>query len=316
MQQTISLKVSPAKQKPMRAALEESGFEFRDLSYAFWQARSEGAVVSFYRSGKLVLQGKDASTVEAMLGLASSPAAASKRSSGLRSGDSTPAAAGPYGAAMAKHPLPTPHRWIGIDEAGKGDYFGPLVVAGALVETSQLGWLDELGVGDSKRIPDSRIIELDYQLRNTIPHAVVVLMPEKYNRLYADIKNLNKLLAWGHATAAADILEEHEAELILSDQFTRSNHVQNSLKSKQINVLFTQRTKAEDDPAVAVASIFARAAFVRGIRSLSKESGVKIPLGAGSPIPPAGRKLVAKYGPECLDKYAKTHFKTTAKILG
>lgn len=316
VQQTISLKVSPAKQKPMRATLEESGFEFRDLSYAFWQARTDGAVVSFYRSGKLVIQGKDATMVEAMLGLASSGSRTPGKPQAQRSGEALPNLKGPYGAAMAKHPLPTPHRWIGIDEAGKGDYFGPLVVAAALVETSQLGWLHELGVGDSKRIPDSRIIELDYLLRNSIPHSVVVLMPETYNRLYGDMKNLNILLAWGHATAASDVLKEHDAELILSDQFTRSNHVPKALKSKQITVPYTQRTKAEDDPAVAVASIFARAAFVRGIRSLSKESGVKVPLGAGSPIPPAGRKLVAKYGPDCLDRYAKTHFKTTKKILG
>lgn len=301
--------------------LETEGFELRSLNHAFWQARGPGAVVSFYQSGKLVLQGKNAVEIARMLGViddkpACDSTTAPQIASGARAAVEAPAVASPYAPAIAKLPTPAPSRWIGIDEAGKGDYFGPLVVAAALVEDSQLGWLEELGVGDSKRIPDGRIIELDHLLRDPIAHSVVMLLPETYNRLYGQMKNLNLLLAWGHATAAAELLEKHDAELILSDQFTRANHVQRALDKRQIRVPFVQRTRAEDDPAVGVASIFARAAFLRGMRKLSRESGVKLPLGAGAPIVPAGKKLVARHGPDALERYAKTHFKTTAKILG
>jgi ribonuclease HIII len=143
-----------------------------------------------------------------------------------------------------------------------------------------------------------------------------MLMPSTYNRLYGDIGNLNKLLAWCHATAAADLLEEADADLIISDQFTRATYVADELKKKGIETPFTQRTRAEDDPAVGAASVFARAAFLRGIRKLSRQASIKLPLGASAPVIPAGKRLVKRHGEDALEEYAKTHFKTTKKILG
>lgn len=315
VQQTISKKISTDRKEELHDILTELGFEFRQLAHAHWQARGDGAVVSFYKSGKLVIQGKRATGIAETLQIIKDHHGDTAQPSSAERKPSQSSAQGPYADAIAKQPSPRPSRWIGIDEAGKGDYFGPLVTSAALVTSEQLGWLYELGIGDSKRIPDGRILKLDHLLRKPIPHDTVMLMPETYNRLYGKMNNLNRLLAWAHATAAADVLEKEPAELIISDQFSKSSLVQDALEQKDVTTRFTQRTRAEDDPAVAVASIFARAAFLRGIRSLSRQASVKLPLGANSPVIGAGKKLVAKHGEDALEEYAKTHFKTTKKVL-
>jgi len=153
------------------------------------------------------------------------------------------------------------------------------------------------------------------KIRAVAAVSVVRISPLKYNEMYQSFKNLNRLLAWGHATAIAELVEKTGCKKALIDQFSTENLVEQALIKKGIKIDITQRTKAEDDPVVAAASIMARAAFVDGIESLGKEVGMTLPKGASSQVVKAGRALVAKEGRVILERVAKLHFKTTQEVL-
>lgn len=204
---------------------------------------------------------------------------------------------------------------IGTDESGKGDFFGPLVVAGFFLPEGQEGVLQELGVRDSKKLSDGRVLEIARSLRQGYKSSVVAIGPERYNALYRNLRNLNRLLAWGHARVIENILAEVNCAVAITDQFGDERFVREALLKKGKNINLIQKTKAEDDLAVAAASILARAHFLYKLKDLSEEFGVELPKGASPLVEEAGLKLVKKYGPEILEKVAKTHFKTTEKIL-
>ncbi|MFQ5869530.1 MAG: ribonuclease HIII [Candidatus Zixiibacteriota bacterium] len=205
--------------------------------------------------------------------------------------------------------------YIGTDESGKGDFFGPLVIAGVLVTTRSLKRLEEIGVRDSKRISDNRVTALGTIIRKQFPNSIVVIGPERYNELYDKIRNLNRLLAWGHARAIENILEKQECGCALTDQFGDEKFVKNALLEKGKKIELVQRPKAEEDLAVAAASILARGEFVRRLKNLSKTCGVDLPKGCSSDIVGVGKELTEKFGAEILRKTAKYHFKTTKQIL-
>ncbi len=204
---------------------------------------------------------------------------------------------------------------IGTDESGKGDYFGPLVVAGVYLPDDQEDVLLELGVKDSKRVTDKRAQKLSDLIREGYTHSLVVIGPEKYNELYAKFKNLNKLLAWAHSRAIENILEEVPCSLVITDQFRDERFVINALMTKGKNIELIQRPKAEEDIAVAAASILARAEFLRRMHILSQEFGVDIPKGSSKRSDEVGVELVRTHGPEILNKVAKKHFKITQRVL-
>jgi len=208
-----------------------------------------------------------------------------------------------------------PQAYIGTDESGKGDFFGPLVIAGVLVTPQSLLRLEEIGVRDSKRMSDNRVSELGTTIRSELPNSIVVIGPERYNELYDKIRNLNRLLAWGHARAIENILEKHECQCALTDQFGDEKFVKNALLEKGKKIELVQRPKAEEDLAVAAASILARGEFVRRLENLSRTCGVELPKGCSSDIVGVGKKLTGKFGGEILRKTAKCHFKTTKQIL-
>ena len=202
---------------------------------------------------------------------------------------------------------------VGVDESGKGDFFGPLVVAACYVGPEHLAELE--GVKDSKKLTDKQAIELATQIKKVCPCKVLPLMPLKYNELYAKIGNLNHLLAWGHATVIEDVLNLHPADLIISDQFaTGGNVVKSRLKEKGRQAQFVSRVRAESDIAVAAASILARAEFLWRLRELSQQFGIDLPKGATNVIP-SGKKFVQMHGPDALKKVAKMHFKTSKEVL-
>jgi ribonuclease HIII len=205
--------------------------------------------------------------------------------------------------------------YIGTDESGKGDFFGPLVIAGVLVTPQSLLRLEKIGVRDSKRITDNRVTELGTIIRKQFPNSIVVIGPERYNELYEKIRNLNRLLAWGHARAIENILEAYECHCALTDQFGDERFVKNALLEKGKKIELVQRPKAEEDFAVAAASILARGEFVRRLKNLSKTCGVDLPKGCSSEIVGVGKELTEKFGAEILRKTAKYHFKTTKQIL-
>jgi len=204
---------------------------------------------------------------------------------------------------------------IGTDESGKGDYFGPLVVAGVYVPDKQQEVMQELGVKDSKRFSDNRVREMADLVRKGYKHSVVAIGPEKYNELYEKLNNLNRLLAWAHARAIENILEEVACTQAITDQFGDRLFVENAMMKKGRNIELLQRPKAEDDMAVAAASILARAEFLRRLYFLSKDFEIDLPKGSSPKSEEVGLVLMKKHGADVLGKVAKTHFKLTPRIL-
>ncbi|MDH4271296.1 MAG: ribonuclease HIII [Candidatus Aminicenantes bacterium] len=204
---------------------------------------------------------------------------------------------------------------IGTDESGKGDYFGPVVIAGVFLPEGQEDVLRELGVKDSKRTSDGRARELAEIVKEGYTHSVVSIGPERYNELYVKLRNLNRILAWGHSRVIENILEKVPCRLAITDQFGDKAFVMNALMKKGKRLELIQRPKAEEDMAVAAASLLARAEFLKRLHFLSQDVGIDLPKGASSLVEEAGAKLVRLHGAQILDKVAKKHFKTTGRVL-
>jgi ribonuclease HIII len=204
--------------------------------------------------------------------------------------------------------------WIGTDESGKGDYFGPLVIGGVYVDSKIKKFLEGLKVRDSKRISDGVIKELDFKIRSNCIYSVVVIGPEKYNLLYFKMKNLNRMLAWGHARVIENILMRVNCPRAVSDQFGNELFIQNALMESGRKIKLQQMPHAEKDLGVAAASVLARAEFLRRMQRLSQESGFDLPKGASSLVDDVAKKLVAKLGKDALNRFVKLHFKNTLRL--
>jgi len=205
---------------------------------------------------------------------------------------------------------------IGLDESGKGDYFGPLVIGAVYVDEQTEDKLITLGVRDSKLLTDNRMLTIVEEIKVLCPHFVVPIEPKRYNQLYAKVKNLNRLLAWGHAWTLEKMLDNVSSDLAIVDKFGDESYLQKALREKGRQITVVQQTHAEEDTAVAAASILARARFVQQMDQLSRLVGKTLPKGASDPsIVSVGRELVAEHGKEILAQVAKLHFKTTAAIL-
>lgn len=206
-------------------------------------------------------------------------------------------------------------RRIGTDESGKGDYFGPLVIAAVFVSPVTQQELLLMGVRDSKKLSDGRILEIAPAIRRLCPHSAVSIGPQRYNDLYAKIKNLNRLLAWGHARALENLLQQVNCDLAIADQFGDERFILHALQEKGKQIRLIQRPKAEADAAVAAASILARADFLRRLGRLSEDLRIMLPKGASPAVEVAGRSVVKTYGQDRLRTVAKLHFTTTKRIL-
>jgi ribonuclease HIII len=206
--------------------------------------------------------------------------------------------------------------WIGTDESGKGDYFGPLVIGGVYVDPKTQGLLSNLKVRDSKKISDNVIKDLDFHIRSHCIYSVVVIGPDKYNLLYNKMKNLNRLLAWGHARVIENILLRVDCRKAISDQFGSESFIQNALMKlgKKIELIQTPRAE-EADMGVAAGSILARAEFVRRMERLSQECGFELPKGASENVNQAARQVVERMGTDALNRFVKLHFKNTTKVI-
>ncbi|MGG2025049.1 ribonuclease HIII [Gottfriedia sp. S16(2024)] len=206
--------------------------------------------------------------------------------------------------------------WIGIDESGKGDFFGPLVCTGVLLKPADIKNLELLGVRDSKKISDNRILEISDQLKLLLNNRIssIVLRPYKYNELYMKMKNLNSILAWCHSTVLENLLQKQMVELAISDKFGDVSLINNRLKKlgKEINLI--QETKAEKNLAVAAASIIARSEYLLWLKHAEEKYNLKFPKGAASSVVEAGKTYSLKYGFENLNEVTKLHFKTINDI--
>lgn len=286
---TYSGKFNLIELEKYKAIFISIGAKFSMPQYMAFQARTDSLTASFYNSGKFVIQGaKCLEFCEKYLNVKC---------------ESQPAQT-PKGEDF----VPFPH--IGIDESGKGDFFGPLVIAGVLLDDMGAKKCLELGVCDSKKLDDKKILSLAPQIKAISTYDVIVIGNKKYNELYLKFKNLNKMLAWGHATILENILMKKPCEIAISDKFADESVIINALKTKGKNVKLIQKTKAEADVAVAAASILARAEFVIRISKLSAQYEINLPKGASSAVLAQGKKFIKKFGENEMHNVSKVHFKT------
>lgn len=203
---------------------------------------------------------------------------------------------------------------IGVDESGKGDFFGPLCIAGVLVDEKTEKLFADLGIKDSKKISDKKILELEKSIRANAVHSVVAISNGRYNELYANIKNLNRLLAWGHARVIENICENNACDYALSDKFGDESLIKSALMKYGRNIELRQMVRAESDIAVAAASVLARATYVRKMAEMEKTYGIIFPKGCASQVKDAAREFISKYGKDRLKEVCKTHFKTFNEV--
>lgn len=204
---------------------------------------------------------------------------------------------------------------IGIDESGKGDYFGDLVVAGVFLDAAAEPLARELGVRDSKKLADTRARAIAKEIRAAFPFEIVRISPSRYNDLYEEMGNLNILLAWAHARVIENLLPRTGAQLAVSDQFGNAGVLERALMRGGRGIRLVQITQGERDLAVAAASILARATFLQRLEALSREVGIALPKGA-THVLTAAHQVHAKGGLPLLRQAAKLHFKTTRQVTG
>lgn len=301
MANQYSLAMSAAEAMALQKKLStRAGFHVAERPYAeFCYEGSDVNVAYFPKKGKLLVQGRGADEFLEFVLLVS------------------PQGNAPVADKMMPGLVDTsPH--FGIDESGKGDYFGPLVIAGVYSDERSVHELVRLGCRDSKQInDDAKIAKIAAKIRQLpgIACEVVCIGPSRYNEIYASMGNLNKLLAWGHARVIAALHERvPSCPRALSDQFANEWVLKTALKQRQVPVQLEQRPRAESDVAVAAASILARERFVRWMKETAAAADCELPLGCSPRVTTAARSFVAKHGRSRLADVAKLHFKVTAQL--
>ncbi|MEP7077778.1 MAG: ribonuclease HIII [Chthoniobacterales bacterium] len=284
----------------LRGLIETLGFTFSAKPYTVFFAQKNKLSVAVYEKGpKLLLQGKG---IEEFVQFELEP-----KILGV--------------AKLGYEEIHTPEMFeshFGIDESGKGDFFGPLVIAGVYVDRGIARKFLDANIQDSKRIgSDARIRKLADTIRKThgaISDAVAI-GPAKYNELYEKFGNLNSLLGWGHARVIENLLARRpDCPRALSDKFADARVIERSLLQKGQGIRLEQRTKAESDLAVAAASILAREIFIDWLEKRSKQLGVRLGRGVSGPIKEIAKELVTTHGPSILREIAKVHFRTAHEI--
>ncbi len=290
--------LTPQLGDKLRADLAAQDFELSTPPHTRFAAKKKGISVTFYQSGKLVVQGKGmAEFIEFYL----EPEILQSFTFGYQQHDE-----------IGDDDL-TPH--IGIDESGKGDFFGPLCIAGVYGDEKSIRELKACGVRDSKDLTDAAAASLARKIKAICPYHIVRINPLKYNELYDKFRNLNNLLAWGHATTIEQLVEKTQCHNVVVDQFAGEHLVENALSRKKLSVNLTQRHRAEEDLVVAAASILARDAFLEGLQRLGDEVGLKLPKGASAQVKAAAKQLLARQGADIFPKVAKMHFKTYRELF-
>ena len=288
----------------LKLLLKERGFEFSEKQHAQWQATGPNISITFYNSNKILIQGKG---TEDFVLFTLEPQILQKAGFG-------------YETLLEQNKEEPYFPHIGIDESGKGDFFGPLVISAAFVSLETKDALAKLGVKDSKEISsDTKLLSIAQNIKKILGrcYSTVAIGNTAYNNLYNKIGNLNKLLAWGHARALENMLDKGiEVSFAISDQFGNKNLIENALMKKGKSIKLIQRTKAESDIAVAAASILARAEFLNRLSLLSNELKIKLPKGASQAVKDKAKEIIDKYGVEKLTEVSKTHFKTYRDITG
>jgi ribonuclease HIII len=292
--------LSSAQAAKLKLLLRQEGYKFEDRPYTLYFAQKDKLTIAVYEKGpKLVIQGRG---TEDFVKFRLEPEILGEAKLGYEE--------------VLNPEMFAPH--FGIDESGKGDFFGPLVIAGVYVDRDLARNFQQAGVADSKRISsDRRIRDLAATIRESgAAQSVVVIGPDRYNALFAKIGNLNRLLAWGHARVIENLSTlRPECPRALSDKFADVRVLKRALMEKGRSIALDQRTKAESDFAVAAASILAREKFIDWLDSAGRRLGVQLPRGVSPSVKEAAKKIVEGGGRDALGSVAKMHFKTAAEVL-
>ena len=292
------LRVPSADGAALERRLSAGEFEFRPVPHARFSAKGPGVVATYYASGKLVIQGEDPEAFAArFLDLAPDAQGSARSRPEARDGD---------------HDETPDETAVGSDESGKGDFFGPLVVAGVRLDAASARALAGGEVRDCKQMSDSSVLRVGAALRARFPHAIARLDPPEYNAQHARLRNLNPMLAELHARVIRELAGA--GMKVIVDQFAREDVLLGALRG--LDVALEQRPRGEEVLVVAAASVIAREQFLLALRELSQEFAVDLAKGAGPPADLAARRFVALHGIEALGRVAKLHFKTTRKIAG
>ena len=303
---SYTCKLNDEQSRALEKHLREGGFKPREVPYARFAGEKDKLNVVFYESGKLVVQGKG---TQEFVEFTLEPEILQQARLGYE--------------AVLNPDLLLPR--FGVDESGKGDFFGPLCVAGVYVNEAVVKAWQDAGIKDSKNISsDKRMHELAELIRKT-PGCVTSVVPignEAYNRLYTTMKSVNRLLAWGHARVIENLMgQRHHMNpppvRAISDQFAHDkNTVAKALMTLGREIELVQRHKAEEDLAVAAASILARDEFVTRLAKLEKDFGLRLPKGASAAVDAAAKEFIAKRGVGALPQVAKMHFRTALRAQG
>ena len=292
--------LTPEQATKLRSLLEELGFEFSPKQYTLFFAQKNKLSIAVYEKGpKALIQGKG---VEEFIQFELEPKMLGEAKLGYEE--------------VHSPEIFEPH--LGVDESGKGDFFGPLVIAGVYVDPGIARKLMDAGVVDSKRITsDAKIRILADAIRKTSMglNEVVLVGPAKYNELYEKFGNLNKLLAWGHARVIENLLaKKPDCPRSLSDQFADARLIEQSLLRHGQKIDIQQRPRAESDIAVAAASILAREGFINWLDREGRKLGMKLERGASPAVKATAEKIVKERGPTGLRELAKVHFRTAHAV--
>ncbi|MEI8205911.1 MAG: ribonuclease HIII [Kiritimatiellales bacterium] len=301
-QNSFTIKLTGEQQEKLAALLRAPHYTFVEVPHTQIAVDTGTCRVNLYNSGKCLVQGKGA---EEWITFTLEPEVLGEARIG-------------YDAVHDPESV-QPH--MGIDESGKGDFFGPLVIASVYTDAKTVEFLKELGARDSKKISSDRVaLQMASDIRKKLEgkYAIVAIGPEAYNRMYSKIANVNRLLAWGHARAIENLLEKvPDCPRALSDKFGPTSRIERALMEKGKKIKMDQRTKAESDPAVAAASILARAGFLMALRKMGTDFGIEtVPKGCSAKVKQIAAELIANKGPGILLKTCKCHFKTTDEVLG
>ena len=290
-----SQKINQEQGLEIKFLLQSLNAAFDVVQYSFWRAKTSSFQVIYYTSGKILIQGKEISEIVNKISVL-----CNKNNTTVQKEYSLIDTNG--------------EKYIGTDESGKGDFFGPLIVAGVQSDGINNKKFIDLGIKDSKKLNDNQILKMAGYIKANSVHSVIVIMPKKYNELYSKFNNLNKLLAWAHSRAIENILEKSPCNYALADKFGDESLIQNALMNKGKKIILKQCVRAEADIIVAAASVLARAEFVKRMKDMSNLYETDFSKGASQSVKLQAKSFIQKYSCERLNEIAKMHFKTAKEL--
>jgi len=297
---SFTIPLSSGQQATLREILASGNYRLFPQEHTIIAAERPDCRISLFKSGKCLVQGKGA---EEFVTFVLEPLVLQEARVG-------------YEEVLSPEVF-QPH--MGVDESGKGDFFGPLVTAAAYVDRDLVAAMRDINVRDSKLITtDKAATDLSKSIQKLLGDrfAIITIGPAAYNRLYASMRSVNRILAWAHARAIENLLTKIPAcPMAISDQFGSKSQVENALMKQGRKIKLVQRHRAESDPAVAAASVLARGGFLAALKQLNATHSLPFPKGASVAVKEAATELVRRKGPGILLQVAKCHFRTTDAVL-